>query len=55
MSQPADMQVDANRVISRLGQMIGQLQVENAQLDALVHQLLAERTNGVPPAEGPSE
>ena len=53
MSQPAGMQVDANRVISRLGQRIAQLEVENAQLDALVQQLAAEKVN--PSAEGPSE
>lgn len=38
------MQVDPVRVIKRLGQRIAELEIENAQQDALIQQLVAEQT-----------
>lgn len=41
--------IDAGRVIDLLGQRIGELEVENAKLNALVQQLASQQA--APPAE----
>lgn len=42
MTEPGEAQIDASRVIERLGQRIAQLEIENAKLEALVQQLAAK-------------
>jgi hypothetical protein len=49
----SDVEIDPSRVIGRLGNRIAELEVTVAQQDALIHQLLAERTNGDGSATAP--
>ena len=49
MSNPSVPQIDAGRVIQRLGQRIADLEIQCAQQDALIQQLIAEQTNGPAP------
>lgn len=48
MSESTGIELDASRVIERLGRRIGELEIENAKLDALVHQLAAKAAPAEP-------
>jgi hypothetical protein len=43
VTEPGTPQIDASRVIEILGQRLAQAEIENAKLEALVQQLVAEK------------
>lgn len=49
------MEIDPTRVINRLGQRIAELEIDNAQKDAIIQQLVAEKENGAVPASNGQE